>query len=237
MPNGEVLHPFSPQDEKWDDLWLERDGNAHFTVNAKRLINKQVERTGQRSCEGSLHIFHAYEKGVRSFQHRVEWKNPSSRVKTVLEKLPQTGPAYVASASVRKQSKQQRRSSAGIGRDLNEALPGLAVEWNLESEKSWVWNDNQEGAANNDPELLDRLLRLKSYLPDKHDVLAAGKKIVPVDVLASAYKSSSAETTQLLLESPVKVVKARARASMVPQATLRDLTGYSPNRNLPTMIF
>ena len=68
----------------------------------------------------------------------------SSRVKAVLDKLPQTGPAYVASASVRKQSKQQRRSSAGIGRDLNEALPGLAVEWNLEIEKSWVWNDNQD---------------------------------------------------------------------------------------------
>ena len=106
----------------------------------------------------------------------------------MLEKLPRTGPAYVASASVQKQSKQQRRSSAGIGRDLHEALPGLAVEWNLRSETAWVWNDNQEGAANNDPELLTRLLRQKSYLPDKYDVLAEGKKIVPVDVLATAYK-------------------------------------------------
>ena len=189
MPNGEVLHPFSPQDEKWDDLWLERDGNAHFTVNAKRLIKKQASEPDKEAAREVCTFFMHMKKGVRSFQHRVEWKNPSSRVKTVLEKLPQTGPAYVASASVRKQSKQQRRSSAGIGRDLNEALPGLAVEWNLESEKSWVWNDNQEGAANNDPDLLDRLLRLKSYLPDKYDVLAAGKKIVPVDVLASAYKS------------------------------------------------
>ncbi len=107
----------------------------------------------------------------------------------MLEKLPRTGPAYVASAAVRKQSKQQRRSSAGIGREFHEALPGLAVEWNLRSETAWVWNDNQEGAANNDPELLTRLLRQKSYLlPDKYDVLAEGKKIVPVDVLASAYK-------------------------------------------------
>ena len=51
-----------------------------------------------------------------------------------------------------------------------------------------MWNDNQEGAANNDPELLTRLLQQKSYLPDKYNVLAQGKKIVPVDVLASAYK-------------------------------------------------
>jgi hypothetical protein len=42
MPNREVLHPFTPQNADWDDLWLERDGSAHFQVNARRLINKQV---------------------------------------------------------------------------------------------------------------------------------------------------------------------------------------------------
>ena len=26
MPNGEVLHPFAPQNADWDDLWLERTG-------------------------------------------------------------------------------------------------------------------------------------------------------------------------------------------------------------------
>ncbi len=63
MPDGGVLHPFSPQHESWDDLWLELDGCSHFTVNAKRLINKQVsEPIGQRSCERSVHIFHEYEK-------------------------------------------------------------------------------------------------------------------------------------------------------------------------------
>ncbi len=42
MPNGEVLHPFAPQNADWDDLWLELDGSAHFQVNARRLINQQV---------------------------------------------------------------------------------------------------------------------------------------------------------------------------------------------------
>ncbi len=44
------------------------------------------------------------------------------------------------------------------------------------------------GAANNDPELLTRLLQQSLYLPDKSDVLAEGKKVVPVEVLATAYK-------------------------------------------------
>ncbi len=39
MPNGEILHPFTPQNEKWDDLWIQRDGSVHFAVNARRLMN------------------------------------------------------------------------------------------------------------------------------------------------------------------------------------------------------
>jgi hypothetical protein len=128
------------------------------------------------------------KRHTRLFQHRVDWKNPSHRIKTVLDKVSRATAAYVASTPARKQSKQQRRSSAGIGRDLPDALPGLAVEWNAEVEFSWVWNDNQVGAANNDPELLTRLLQQSFYLPNKSDFLAEGKKVVPVDVLASAYK-------------------------------------------------
>ncbi len=35
---------------------------------------------------------------------------------------------------------------------------------------------------------MTRLLRQNLYLPDKSDVLAEGKKVVPVDVLATTYK-------------------------------------------------
>ncbi len=44
MPNGEVLHPFAPQNTAWNNLWLEQDGSAHFRVNAGRLINKKVSK-------------------------------------------------------------------------------------------------------------------------------------------------------------------------------------------------
>ncbi len=51
----------------------------------------------------------------------------------------------------------------GIGRDLPDALLGLAVEWNVDAERSWAWNDNQVGAAFNDPDLLTRLLQQSLY--------------------------------------------------------------------------
>ena len=76
----------------------------------------------------------------------------------------------------------------GIGRDLPDSLPGLAVEWNVEADSALVWNDNQNGAAYNDPELLTRLLQESHYLPDKHDFLAEGKKVVLAEVMAATYK-------------------------------------------------
>jgi hypothetical protein len=59
--------------------------------------------------------------------------------------------AIVSSTQMKKGSKQQRRSSAGIGRDASDSLPGLPVEWNVDALSSWIWNDNQKGAAMNDP--------------------------------------------------------------------------------------
>ncbi len=165
MPNGEVLHPFAPQNADWDDLWLELDGSAHFQVNARRLINKQAGEPDKDAVKEVRAFFMNMKRNTRSFQCRVDWKNPSTRVKTVLEKISRTTPAHVASAPTRKQSKQQRRSSAGIGRDLSDALPGLAVEWNVEAESSWVWNDNQLESAKNDPELFTRLYGKASTFP------------------------------------------------------------------------
>ncbi len=76
----------------------------------------------------------------------------------------------------------------GIGRDASDSLPGLAVEWNVDTDSSWVWNDNQKGAAMNDPKLLTRLLQKNNFLPDEDEYLAEGKKVLPVEVLTSAYK-------------------------------------------------
>ena len=188
MPNGEILHPFSPQDKDWDDLWITRDGGNHFAVNAKRLMNQQVGEADTNAVKDVCTFFMNLKKNTCRFQTRVDWRNPSNRIKTVLDKIARDTPPIVDSAPIKKQNKQQRRSLVGIGRDLPDSLPGLAVEWNVEADSALVWNDNQNGAAYNDPELLTRLLQESHYLPDKHDFLAEGKKVVLAEVMAATYK-------------------------------------------------
>ena len=188
MPNGEILHPFSPQDKEWDDLWITRDGGNHFAVNAKRLMNQQVGDADINAVKDVCTFFMNLKKNTCRFQTRVDWRNPSNRIKTVLDKIARNTPPIVDSAPIKKQNKQQRRSLVGIGRDLPDSLPGLAVEWNVEADSALVWNDNQNGAAYNDPELLTRLLQESHYLPDKHDFLAEGKKVVLAEVMAATYK-------------------------------------------------
>jgi hypothetical protein len=106
MLNGEVLHPFASQNADWDDLWLELVGSAHFQVNARRLINQQVSEPGKDAVKEVCTFFMNMKRNTRSFQHQVDWKSLSSRVKTVLDKISRTTPAYVASAPTKKQSKQ-----------------------------------------------------------------------------------------------------------------------------------
>jgi hypothetical protein len=127
-------------------------------------------------------------------------------------------------APFRKGTKQQRRSSTGLGHDSSELRSGLAVEWNLEIGSSWVWNDNQEGAARSDPKLLTRLLQKAAYLPDESDYLAEGKTDVPIDMLTSTYKKflvarSSSFTVQKGGKGKGKASKFKAR--WLPQETPR----------------
>ena len=150
----------------WDNLWLERDGGSHFHSEARRLINNQIGEPDKEAVREVCNFFSNMKKTTRSFQYRVDWQAPSARIKSVLDRISRTTPAYVASISSRKPSKQQRRSSAGISRDLPDSLPGLAVEWNVDVDYSHVWNDNQMGASNDDPGLLTTLLRQSIFLPD-----------------------------------------------------------------------
>ncbi len=114
MPNEEVLHPFSQQNVIWDSLWLEQDGGAHLRVFARRLINKQVSEANKAAVNEVCSFIMNLKRNTRLFQHRFDWRNPSPRVKTVLDKASRAAAAYVASTPARKQSKQQRRSSVGI---------------------------------------------------------------------------------------------------------------------------
>jgi hypothetical protein len=75
-----------------------------------------------------------------------------------------------------------------MGRDISDSLSGLMVEWNVDAPSSWVWNDNQKGAAMDDQKVLTRLLQKNNVLPGEDDYLADGKKVLPVEALSSAYK-------------------------------------------------
>jgi hypothetical protein len=86
-----------------------------------------------------------------------------------MDQVTRADVAVFSSTQMRKGSKQQRRSSAGTGRDTSDSLPGLMIEWNVDGASSWVWNDNQKGAAMNDPKLLTRLLQKNGLLPNEDD--------------------------------------------------------------------
>ena len=130
MPNGEVLHPFAPQNVDWNNLWLERDGGSNFHMEARRLISLQVGEADKDAVREVCAFFGNMKKTTRSFQCRVEWKHPSQRIRSVLDRIPRSTP--------RMPSKQQRRSSTGISRNLPDILPGLAVEWNVGLDYSYV---------------------------------------------------------------------------------------------------
>ena len=97
-------------------------------------MNKQDSKADRDAVKYVCTFFMNMKKNTCLFQHRVDWKNPPSRVKTVLDKIARETPVIVDSAPIKKQNKQQRRSLVGIGRDLPDSLPGLAVEWNVEAD-------------------------------------------------------------------------------------------------------
>jgi hypothetical protein len=139
MLNGDVLHPLNQQNVAWDDLWLERDDGTDLRVFVNGLRSKLITDVDKQAVsEVASFVMLFMKKNTRSFQHKVDWKSPSSRVRTVIDWASRATAAVVASTPARKQSKQPRRSSAEIGRDLSEPLPGLAVEWNVEADFSWV---------------------------------------------------------------------------------------------------
>ncbi len=211
MLDGDVLHPFSQQNVTWDDLWLEQDNGSDLRVFVNGLRDKLVYDADKQAVSEVASFIMLLKKNTRSFQHKVDWKNPSSRVRTVIDRASRATAPVVASTPARKQGKQQRRSSAGIERDLSEPLPGLAVEWNVEADYSWVWSDNQEGAAKSDPELLARLLQQNGWLHDKSDYLAEGRKVVSSDVMASAYKKFVAPNNPPTAQATRKGGKGKGR--------------------------
>jgi hypothetical protein len=186
MLNGDVLHPFEPQNYRWDDLWLEQDQGRALREFTQNLLRDEFSEVDKAAVREVCAYFMNLKRNTRLFQQRVDWKSPSARIRYIMDQGAGADAAIVSSTQMRKGNKQQRRSSAGIGRDASDSLPGLMIEWNLDV-PSWVWNDNQKWAAMNDPKLLTRLLQKNKLLPEEDDYLSEGKRVLPVEVLSSAY--------------------------------------------------
>jgi hypothetical protein len=182
------LQPFAPQDYRWDDLWLEQDQCKALREFTQKLLSMEFSEVDRVAIREVCAFFMDLKRNTRLFQQRVDWKSPSARIRAVMDQGARADAAIVSSTQMRKGNKQQRRSSAGICRDASDSLPGLTVEWNVDAPSSWVWNDNQKGAAMNDPKLLTRLLQKINFLPEEDNYLAEGRKVLPVDVLSLTYK-------------------------------------------------
>ena len=122
----------------WDDLWLEQDGAAQFVFVAKRHEKEQVAEADKAAVRQVCTFFIRMKMQTSLFQQKVDWRYPGSRLTDVLDKANRKAANSALAAPARKSSKQQRRSSAGLGRDSSEPRTGLAVEWNLEIGFSWV---------------------------------------------------------------------------------------------------
>ncbi len=127
MPNGQVLRPFAPQDFRWDDLWLEQDRGKALREFTEKLLIAEFCDVDKAAVKEVSAFFMNLKKNARLFQQQVDWKNPSPRVRSVMDRFAKTGAAVVSSTQMRKGNKQQRRSSAGIGRDISDSLSGLTA--------------------------------------------------------------------------------------------------------------
>jgi hypothetical protein len=116
MPNGDVLHPFSPQHHLWDDLWLEQDQGWALRELTLKLMNAEFSDVDKMAVKEVCGFFMNLKKNTRLFQQRVDWKNPGSRIRSIMDRFGNTNVAVVSSFQMRKGPKQQRR-------------PDLRQEW------------------------------------------------------------------------------------------------------------
>jgi hypothetical protein len=159
------------------------------------------------------------------FRQNVDWRNPGMRLRAVLDKAYRAAASSETVTPALKDTKQQPRSSAGIGRGYSGSMIGLAVEWNLEVGSSWVWNDNQERVAKSDPTFLTRLLQEAKNLPDESDLLIEGKKVILIDMLSSTYRGFLPSVPPT--SSPTRAAREKAKA---PKS---NPSGYPKKHDVP----
>ncbi len=209
MLNGDVLHPFAPQSVVWDELWLEQDNGRALREFAFYHRDREQSEADRAPVNEACIFFMKMKTSTHCYQQQVEWANPSTRVKQVLDAASKSMLAPAAPA--RKGVKQQRRSTSGAIRGSSEPLTGLAVEWNTEVETTWVWKDNQEGAAKADPWLFSRLHQKADVIPAEGDYLTPGKKTLPIAVLSNTCKKHCLVNTPYLYPPSHKGGKGKGK--------------------------
>jgi hypothetical protein len=85
MLDGDVLHPFCQQSVAWDDLWLEQDHGSDLRVFVNGLRDKLENDADVQAVSEVGNFIMLLKRNTRAFQHKVDWKNPSSRVRTVID--------------------------------------------------------------------------------------------------------------------------------------------------------
>jgi hypothetical protein len=108
MLNGDVLHPFCQRNVAWDDLWLEQDHGSDLRVFVNGLRDKLVNDADKQAVSEVANFIMLLKKNTRSFQHKVDWKSPSSRVRTVIDQASRATAPVVVYTPARKQGKQPR---------------------------------------------------------------------------------------------------------------------------------
>jgi hypothetical protein len=127
MLNDDVLHPFEPQNYRWDDLCLEQDQGKALREFTQKLLLNEFSEVDKAAVREVCAFFVNLKKSTRLFQKRVDWKSPNSRIRSVMDQGARADAAIVSSTQMRKGSKQQRWSSAGIGRDASDSLSLLMM--------------------------------------------------------------------------------------------------------------
>ena len=65
MPDGDVLHPFSPQHHSWDDLWLEQDQGWALRELTLKLTNAEFSDVDKIAVKEVCAFFMNLKKNTR----------------------------------------------------------------------------------------------------------------------------------------------------------------------------
>ncbi len=80
IPNGDVLHPFEPQNYMWDDLWLEQDQGKALREFTQNLLRNEFSEVDKAAVREVCAFFMNLKSNTRLFQ-RASTRSTTKRLK------------------------------------------------------------------------------------------------------------------------------------------------------------